>query len=161
GMAMVWAGLQRPAPATNTTDRAYRRGEPSLLGRPAKRQRVTLPRLVCLQGAEVDIGVNVRLYDANKARLNLSCIDLRNVPQVAVEAIFAWREHAQLRAALAAIEQEYLGVQHLVSEAPWKRVGKGLAGAQGHPVLACQAAVLPVGDANLGLADVEVEEEFD
>jgi hypothetical protein len=72
--------------------------------------------------------MDVRLYDANKARLNLSCIDFRNIPQVAVEAIFARREHAQLGAALAAVEQEHLGVQHLVSEARWKRIGKGLAG---------------------------------
>src|SRR6476620_10742110 len=103
----------------------------------------------------------VRLYDANKDSLNLSCIDFRNVPQIAVEAILARREHAQLWAALAAVEQEYLGVQHLVSEACWKRVGKRLAGPQGSPIFRRQYADFAFRNANLGLADVDVVEDVD
>src|SRR5262245_58345831 len=105
--------------------------------------------------------MHVRLYDTYKASLNLSCIDFRNVPQVAVEAIPAGREHAQLGAALAAVQQEHLGVQHLISEAAWKRVGKGLAGTQRHPIFRSQDADFALRDANLGLADVDVVEDVD
>ena len=105
--------------------------------------------------------MNVRLYDADKAGLDLSCIDFRDVPQVAVEAILAGREHAQLRATLAAVDEEHLGIEHLASKLRREWIGEGLAGAKRRPILGRQDADLALRDADLRLVGVHIIEDVD
>src|SRR5262249_61416272 len=68
------------------------------------------------QRAEIDVGMYVRLYDAHEAGFDFLCVNFPNVPEVSVQSIFAGCQNGQLRTALAPVQQEHLGIQHLISE---------------------------------------------
>src|SRR5262249_58814711 len=72
-------------------------------------------RLVRLERTKVDIGINVRLDDADIAGLDFLRVRLRNIPQIAVDAPFAGSENGQLRTALAAVVEKRREVENLIT----------------------------------------------
>src|SRR5262249_22015044 len=123
--------------------------EPTFFFRLARRYELAVGRFCSLQRAEIDIGMYVRLYDAHEAGFDFLCVNFRNVPEVSVQSIFAGCQNGQLRAALAAVQQEHLGIQHLISELCRERVSKGLTCSEWRSVLCWEDADFAPRDTHL------------
>ena len=146
---VVLAGLESLVPHPDAADRYDRRIERLRILATGRRGAVHLlldgavDGLRRLQGAEVDFGIDIRLDDPDEAGADFLGVLLGDVPEVAVEAIFAGWQHRQLGPALAAIVQKRLGVEHRIGELGGNGSAKAWPGRSGAPSLATSTATLP------------------
>src|SRR5262249_25462934 len=148
GWEGVFARLERILPHA---DAAYRHDRRLQSSRVPLRvgEGVAFFRLVRLERTKVDIGINVRLDDADIAGLDFLRVRLRNIPQIAVDAPFAGSENGQLRTALAAVVEKRRGVEHLIPVSRRERIRDRLPGAQRRAVASRGDAALPPWDRRL------------
>ena len=96
-----------------------------------------------------------------KPGLNLSCIDFRNIPQVAVEAIFARREHAQLGPRWPPLSRNTSASNMLYPKLAGNGSANAWPGRRDIPSFAVNMPTLPFGMLTSGLLTSDVVEDVD
>src|SRR5215469_1592934 len=69
---------------------------------------------------------------------------------------YRWCQNGQLRTALATVQQEHLGIQHLISKLGRERVSKSLTGSERRSVFCCENAGFAFRDTHFEVARVHV-----
>jgi len=151
--------LQRILPDADASDR-HNRSFQAPLALVLVADHIAVRGLVGSQRAKIDIGPDVGFDDPDEAgRHVLGVLDV-HLPQVVVQGIFAGREYGKLRAALAAVAQERLGIEHRKANVLRERIGERLARPKGRTVLGGEHADLAIGNLGLGLGCIHVVEHI-
>ena len=99
-------------------------------------------RLFCDQIAEMHRVENVGFDDADKTFSHIDGVVDAEVPEIGVEPVSSRCQDRRLRSALAAVNEEIFGVEHVQLMPRRKGVGEKLVGAQRRAVLCIQETIL-------------------